>query len=200
MLTVYGMRHSGNCHKVRIALEHLDIPYQWRETDILSGATRTDEFLSLSPAGKVPLIQLENGDCLAESNAILQFIANGSALWPAGRREQADVLQWMFFEQNRHEPNVAEARFILRYLPENHPRRQSVPDKHLAGHAALAVMEQRLRESPYLAGGACSIADIALFAYTHVATEGGFDMTTYTAIDAWIGRLLKIPGFSRMDG
>ncbi len=199
MLTVFGMRHSGNCHKVRIAVEHLGIPYEWHETDILAGATRTEQFLALNPAGKVPLVRLEDGYCLAESNAILQFLANGSDLWPADRREQAEVLQWMFFEQNRHEPNIAEARFIMRYLPADHPRQQTIPDKHRAGHAVFAVMEQRLLETPYFASSGCSIADIALFAYTHVAAEGGFDMRAYPAISQWIDRLLEIPGFSRMD-
>ncbi len=199
MLTVFGMSLSGNCHKVRITLEHLGISYNWRETDILSGATRTPEFLERSPFGKVPVVQLDDGRFLAESNAIIHYLANGTDLWPDQRYAQAEVLKWMFFEQNRHEPSVAEARFIKCFLPANDPRQAELPGKHEAGHAAFAVMEQQLQAHSFLASGRCTIADIALFAYTHVAKEGGFDMSGYGAIRAWIERLLTLPGFSRMQ-
>lgn len=198
MFTVFGMSLSGNCHKVRMVLDHLSLPYEWKETDILKGASRTAEFLALNPAGKVPLLGLPDGSYLSESNAIIQYLANGSPLWPNERLAQARVLSWMFFEQNRHEVNVAEARFIKRMLPPDSPRKQDLPAKQKAGHEALGVMEKRLQDSAFLADARCSIADVALFAYTHVASEGGFEMSAYPAIARWIDDVLAMPGFTRM--
>lgn len=198
MYSVFGMSLSGNCHKVKMVLEHLQLDYIWHEVDILSGATRTDEFLARNPVGKVPVLELPDGQFLAESNAIIQYLANGTELWPDERLVQSRVLQWMFFEQNRHEVSVAEARFIKRFLPSDHPRQAELEAKHKAGHEAFGVMEARLQKQPFLAADDCTVADIALFAYTHVADEGGFDMSGYRAINAWIARLLKLPGFSQM--
>lgn len=198
MYKVFGMSLSGNCHKVRMVLDHLDLPYQWIETDISKGASRTREFLSRNPVGKVPVLELPSGEFLSESNAIIQYLAKGTALWPSDAYRQADTLKWMFFEQNRHEPSVAEARYIMLFLPQDDPRRAELPGKHKVGHEAFAVMEQRLSETDFLTGANCTIADVALFAYTHVAAEGGFDMSSYPAIAAWVERILSLPGFTRM--
>ncbi len=198
MYTVFGMSLSGNCHKVRMILDHLGLPYEWVETDIRKGESRTSEFLARNPVGKVPVLGLPDGKYLSESNAIIQFLANGTPLWPSNRYEQAQTLQWMFFEQNRHEPSVAEARFIIRFLPADDPRKAQVPAKHKVGHEAFAIMEKRLLESEFLATPHFTIADIALFAYTHVADEGGFDMSPYPAIARWVDQMLSLPGFTRM--
>ena len=200
MYTAYGMSLSGNCHKVRMVLDHLSLPYEWVETDISKGASRTSEFLARNPVGKVPVLALPGGSYLSESNAIIQYLANGSSLWPTERYQQAVTLKWMFFEQNRHEPSVAEARFIIRFLPGDDPRRADLPSKHKVGHEAFAVMEQHLLQSDFLAAPHCTVADIALFAYTHVADEGGFDMSAYPAIARWVDRILLLPGFTRMGG
>ncbi|NNF51804.1 MAG: glutathione S-transferase family protein [Gammaproteobacteria bacterium] len=198
MYKVYGMSLSGNCHKIRMVLDHLAQPYEWIETDIGQGASRTPEFLSRNPVGKVPVLELPDGRYLSESNAIIQYLANGSPLWPSDRFEQADTLKWMFFEQNRHEPSVAEARYIKLFLPADSPRLKELPGKHKTGNEAFSVMEQRLLESDFLVTSRCNVADIALFAYTHVAEEGGFDMSGYPAIAGWIERILELPGFTRM--
>lgn len=198
MITVYGMSTSGNCHKVRLVLDHLARPYTWREISTIDGETRTPDFLARNPNGKVPLVRLDNGHYLWESGAILHYLANGTPLWPDDRLAQAEVLKWMFFEQNIHEIAVAEARFIKRFLAADHPRQAELPLKHQKGHAALAVMEKHLQTSPFLVADQCSIADIALFAYTHVAEEGGFEMSGYKAIERWIATLLDQPGFTRM--
>lgn len=198
MYSVFGMSLSGNCHKVKVVLEHLQLDYIWHEVDILSGATRTDDFLARNPVGKVPVLELPDGQFISESNAIIQYLANGTELWPEDRLAQSRILQWMFFEQNRHEISVAEARFIKRFLPPDHPRQAELEAKHKTGHEAFRVMEARLQQQSFLVTDACSLADIALFAYTHVADEGGFDMRGYSAINAWVARLLAMPGFSHM--
>lgn len=198
MYNVFGMSLSGNCHKVKVVLEHLELDYTWHEVDILSGASRSKEFLARNPVGKVPVLQLPDGQFLSESNAIIQFLANGSSLWPDDPLTQSRVLQWMFFEQNRHEVNIAEARFIKRFLPAEHPRQAELGTKHKAGHEVFRIMETQLKKSPYFVGEEFTVADVALFAYTHVADEGGFDMSGYRAIADWQARLLALPGFSKM--
>ena len=195
MFTVYGMADSGNCYKVKLALEQLQLPYRWVEVDSTKGGTRTAEFLAMNPNGKVPTLQLEDGGYLPESNAILNYLADGSRLLPADRLGRARALQWMFFEQYSHEPYVAVARFILRYLPSDSPRRAELPRLHERGNQALAVMEQHLRGAPFFAGRQYSIADIALFAYTHCAADGGFDLGRYPGVRAWIDRVQGQPRF-----
>ena len=195
MFTVYGMADSGNCYKVRLVLEQLQLPYRWVEVDSTKGGTRTAEFLAMNPNGKVPTLQLEEGGFLPESNAILNYLAEGSRLLPADRLGRARVLQWMFFEQYSHEPYVAVARFILRYLPRDSPRRAELPRLQERGNQALAVMEQQLRNEPFFAGRQYSIADIALFAYTHCAADGGFELGRYPGVRAWIGRVREQPRF-----
>jgi len=199
MLTVHGMKSSGNCYKVQLVLEQLGTPYRWVEVDSAAGGTRTPAFLAMNPNGKVPLLEVEPGRYLPESNAILCFLADGTRLWPVDRWSRAQALQWMFFEQYSHEPYVAVARFIARWLPADHPRRAELPRLVERGHQALAVMEQRLGETPYFAGDSYSVADIALFAYTHCAADGGIALDGYPAIRAWLDRVRVQPGFVPMQ-
>ena len=195
MFTVYGMADSGNCYKVKLALEQLALPYRWVETDNTRGETRTAEFLAMNPNGKVPTLALDDGSFLPESNAILCYLAEATPLLPADRLGRARALQWMFFEQYSHEPYVAVARFILHYLPPDSPRRAELPRLHERGHQALAVMEQHLAREPFFANGRYSVADISLFAYTHCAADGGFDLGRYPAIRAWLERVRSQPRF-----
>ncbi len=195
MFTVYGMASSGNCYKVKLALEQLALPHRWVEVDSSRGETRSAEFLSMNPNGKVPTLVLEDGSFLPESNAILCYLAEASPLMPADRLGRARVLQWMFFEQYSHEPYIAVARFIRYYLPPESPRRAELPRLHERGNQALGVMEQHLAREPFFAAGRYSVADIALFAYTHCAADGGFDLKTYPAISAWLDRVRSQPRF-----
>lgn len=196
--TVYGMSSSGNCYKVRLLLEQLTIPYRWIEIDTRSGATRSSEFLARNPNGRVPLLELAREQYLAESDAILFYLAEGTAFWPQDRRERAEVLQWMFFEQYSHEPFIAVARFICAFLPAQDPRCSELPRLHERGAQALAVMERHLQRRAFLVAERYSIADIALYAYTHAAGEGGFDLAAYPAIGAWLRRVEAQPRFVRM--
>jgi len=191
--TVYGKSDSGNCYKVKLALEQLGLPYRWVEVDSNRGETRSAEFLARNPIGKVPTLGLEQGGYLAESNAILNYLAEGSALVPAERLGRARALQWMFFEQYSHEPYIAVARSILRYLPPDSPRRAELPRLQERGNRALAVMELHLAREPFFAAGRYSVADIALYAYTHCAADGGFELARYPAIVAWLARVRAQP-------
>ncbi|MDA1117238.1 MAG: glutathione S-transferase family protein [Proteobacteria bacterium] len=193
MLTVYGMADSGNCYKVKLALEQLALPYRWVEVDSTQGGTRTAEFLARNPNGKVPTLQLEDGSHLPESNAILYYLAEGTPLLPADKVGRARALQWMFFEQYSHEPYIAVARFILRYLPADAPRRSELPRPQERGRQALAVMEQHLSTAPYFAGARYSVADIALYAYTHADDDGGFRLGDFPAVKDWIARVASQP-------
>jgi glutathione S-transferase len=196
--TVYGMSSSGNCYKVRLLLEQRRTPYQWVEIDTRSGLTRAREFLAKNPNGRVPMLELEPGQYLAESDAILFYLAEDSAFWPRHRRERAEVLQWMFFEQYSHEPYIAVARFICTALPADHARRGELPHLLERGNQALAVMEQHLAQRQFFVAGLYSIADIALYAYTHAAADGGFELQRYPAIGAWLARVEQQPNFVRM--
>lgn len=193
MLTVYGMRASGNCYKVELVLQQLGLSYQWVEVDSARGETRTPEFLALNPSGKVPLLQLDDGRTLAESNAILCYLAEGSPLLPDDRWQRAQVLQWLFFEQYSHEPFIAVARFVCRWLDADHPRRAELPKLHERGDAALQLMDRHLQSNKFFVES-YSVADIALYAYTHAAADGGFDLSRYPAILAWLARVSAQPG------
>ena len=199
MTTVYGMKTSGNCYKVQLALEQLGQPYRWIEIDSAAGETRTPEYLARNPNGKVPLLELDDGRHLAESNAILCYLADGSPLLPDERWQRAQCLQWLFFEQYSHEPYVAVARFICLWLPEDHPRRAELPRLRDRGEQALGVMEKHLATQPFFVAGGYSVADIALFAYTHAAADGGFDLSRYPAVEAWLERVRLQPGFVPMS-
>jgi glutathione S-transferase len=196
--TVYGMSSSGNCYKVRLLLEQLQVRYQWVEIDTRSGATHSSEFLAKNPNGRVPLLEFEPGHFLAESDAILFYLAEGTTFWPQHRRERAEVLQWMFFEQYSHEPYIAVARYICAFLPHDHARRSELPRLHERGGQALTVMEQHLSQRAFFVAESYSIADIALYAYTHAAADGGFELARYPAISAWLARIESQPGFVRM--
>jgi len=185
---------SGNGYKCRLLLHQLGIPYQRVELDILAGETRTPEFLARNPNGRIPALELEDGTVLAESDAILFYLADGTPFLPTDRLQRAQVLQWLFFEQYSHEPFIAVARFILHLLPEDTPRRAELPRLHRGGQAALGVLEQRLGSHPFLAADRCTIADIALYAYTHCAEEGGFALSDYPAVTAWLERVADQPG------
>jgi len=198
VITIYGTSDSGNCYKVKLAAQQLRIAYRWMEVDSVKGGTRTPEFLARNPNGKVPTIQLENGAFLPESNAILHYLAQGTPLLPTERLAHARVLQWMFFEQYSHEPYVAVARFILYYLPPDTPRRADLPRLHERGYQALGVMEQHLAKERFFAAGRYTIADIALYAYTHCASDGGFDLARYPAIRDWLARVKEQPGYVAM--
>jgi glutathione S-transferase len=198
VLTVHGMKSSGNCYKVQLALEQLGQSYRWVEVDSAAGQTRSAAFLAMNPNGKVPVLEVERGRYLPESNAILCFLSDGTRLWPADRWSRAQALQWMFFEQYSHEPYVAVARFIRRWLPADHARRAELPRLVERGHQALAVMERRLADVPFMAGDAYSVADIALFAYTHCAADGGIALDGYPALRDWLDRVRAQPGFVPM--
>ncbi|MDZ4811220.1 MAG: glutathione S-transferase family protein [Pseudomonadota bacterium] len=195
MYTVYGMKASGNCYKIELLLEQLGLSYRWIEVNSAAGETRNAEFLAMNANGKVPLLQLPTGEFLAESNAMLFYLAEGSDLLPRDRLERARALQWMFFEQYSHEPYIAVARFIAGWLPADHPRQQELPRLRERGYAALEVMEKHLDSREYLVDSAYGVADIALFAYTHTATAGGFDLQRFPNIVAWLQRVRATPRF-----
>jgi glutathione S-transferase len=197
-LEFYGDSISGNCYKLQLACSELDIDYTWHELDILSGAARTKEFLKLNPNGKVPLMVMPDGRCLAESNAILCYLADGSALCGSDRFSRATILQWMFFEQYSHEPFIATSRFIVKYLGSPADRQKDLESKRPGGYKALDVMEQQLSSNDFIANDKFSIADIALYAYTHVAHEGGFDLSKYAAVRKWLTRIESRPRYTAM--
>ncbi|WP_313213532.1 glutathione S-transferase family protein [Stenotrophomonas acidaminiphila] len=197
-LTVYGMSTSGNCHKVRLLLAQLGTRYRWVEVDSAAGQTRTEAFLALNPNGKVPLIERGDGRVLTESNAILFWLAEGTPFLPADGWQRAQALSWMFFEQYSHEPYIAVARFIRGWTPPDSPRRQELPWLRERGHAALAVMERHLADHAWFTGSEYGIADIALFAYTAVAADGGIELSSYPAIGRWLQALRARPGFVAM--
>lgn len=198
MITVYGFSPSGNCHKVRLLLEQSQRPYRWVETDSSAGATRTPGYLAKNPNGKVPMIELDDGRTLVESNAILCWLAEGTAYVPADPWERAQTLAWMFFEQYSHEPYVAVARFICGWTRADSPRRAELPRLRERAHEALRVMERHLAEHAWFTGAAYGIADIALFTYTDVAPHGGVHLHDYPAIRAWLDRVRATPGFVPM--
>ena len=197
-MKIYGDSQSGNCYKVKLVCHLLGLPYDWEEVDILAGGTRSSAFLSRNPNGKIPLLDLGDDGYLAESNAIINYLASGSPLYPADTLIQARIHQWQFFEQYSHEPFIAVARFINQYLGLPPDRADEYLAKQEGGHKALRVMEQQLEGNDYLVGDAMTTADIALYAYTHVAHEGGFDLTAYPAIQTWLGRVASLPGFIAM--
>jgi glutathione S-transferase len=196
---IYGDIQSGNCYKVKLLCALLDIEHQLIHVDILAGETGTPEFLAKNPNGKIPLLELVDGRCLSESNAILNFLASESALLPKDNFQLAKVHQWQFFEQYSHEPFVAVARFIAKYLGLPESRRADYESKQEGGNKALSVMETQLIKTPYLVGDKLTTADIALYGYTHVAHEGGFDLSKYPAIQSWLGRIASNPKYVGME-
>ncbi|MCM8729633.1 glutathione S-transferase family protein [Hephaestia sp. GCM10023244] len=189
---------SGNCYKIRLAAGLLGIRMERVAYDIMKGETRTPEFLAhINPVGRIPVLQVGRR-FLPESNAACVYLADGSALVPADRFDRADMLRWMFFEQYHHEPNIATVRFWLTMVGNDalsELQRNMIPGKRIAGEAALQQMEDHLSLHDWFVGDAVTLADIALFAYTHVADEGGFDLALYPHIGAWIDRVAALPRF-----
>ena len=198
MITLYGFSPSGNCQKVRLLLEQLGREYRWIEVDSANGGTRTPDFLAKNPNGKVPMLETDDGRVLVESNAMLFWLAEGTAFLPDDSWQRAQALSWMFFEQYSHEPYIAVARFICGWTALDSPRREDLPKLRERGHQALAVMEHHLLTAPWFTGSEYGIADIALFAYTDVAGDGGFDLAPYPAIRDWMARMRNTPGFVPM--
>jgi len=204
VITIYGMRASGNCYKLQLLLDQLGREYRWVDVDSAHGETRTSDYLAKNPNGKVPLLELEDGRRLAESNAILCHLAEGTRYWPNGPQPddawlRAQTLQWLFFEQYSHEPCIAVARFIRGWLPADHPRQAELPALRERGRQALAVMEQHLAGCDWFVGERYGIADVALYAYTHCAWDGGFDLETFPNIKAWLARVRAQPGHTPMQ-
>jgi glutathione S-transferase len=199
MYKLYSMQSSGNSYKVRLALALLNIPYEPVEIDILRGESRTPEYLAKNPSGQIPLLEVD-GRFLAESNAILWFVAAGTPLSPESRIERAEALQWMFFEQHALEPNIGAAYFWLSLVRGGRElQTHALEDWMERGYAALQVMENHLKTHQYFAAGQLTVADIALYGYTHVADRCDFDLSTFPAIRAWLHRVEQTPGFVTMD-
>jgi glutathione S-transferase len=196
-MKLYNVAYSGNSYKVRLLLAQLGIPCEIVEVDILNGKSRAPEFLQINPNGRTPVLD-DNGFILAESNAILAYLARGTKVLPEDKRQWALTFQWLFFEQYSHEPFIATSRFWLQHRPDTPERAALLASKRDGGWAALKVMEQYLAKTDFFVGD-YSIADIALFAYTHVSHEGGFPLDEFPKIRAWIERVKKQPGFISME-
>jgi glutathione S-transferase len=196
MIRLHDNLSSGNGYKVRLLLAQLGIPFERIEYDIDTGETRTSQFLAtVNPNGRVPVLELEDGTMLPESNAILFYLAHGTPFLPEGRLERAQVMRWMFFEQYSHEPNVATLRFwITHHVEMTEERRLSLETKRKLGYEALGVMEGYLESNDFFVADHYSIADIALYAYTHVADEGGFELESFPAVHTWLERVASQPG------
>ncbi len=184
---------SGNGYKARLLLAQLGLRYGWTNLDTDAGATRKPEFLKRNPNGRIPTLELDDGTNLPESNAILWYLAEGSPFVPGDRLGRAQVLQWMFFEQYSHEPYVATPRYIVKHLPADHARRAELPGRLATGRAALGVMDEHLKARSFFVAERYTIADISLYAYTHVADEGGHDLAPYGNVRAWLGRVAEQP-------
>ncbi len=199
VLVLYNSQISGNCYKVRLLLAHLGIPYERREVDVRDRSDRPELLGELNPALRVPTLLLDDGRPLAESNAILWYFGDGTRFVPDDRYERTQVLQWQFFEQYDHEPALAVVRFWLAYSGEPEAYADRIEGRRAAGYRALDAMERHLAGRSWLVGDAMTLADISLYAYTHVAHEGGFDLSPYPAIGAWLDRVANEPGHVPID-
>jgi glutathione S-transferase len=201
-LTLHEDPRSGNCYKIRLTAALLGLPLTRKEYDIMKGETRTPEFLAkVNGNGRIPVLQIGKR-FLPESNAACFYLAEGSDLIPADRFERADMLRWMFFEQYNHEPNIATLRFWLAYVGDanlTEQQRAQIPAKRIAGEAALELMDDELKDREWFVGKACTLADISLYAYTHVAEAGGFRLEDYRHVCAWLQRVAALPGYVPMD-
>jgi glutathione S-transferase len=196
---LYNSRVSGNCYKVRLLAAHLGVPLELHELSVVDRSDRAELIGHLNPARRVPTLVLDDGRPLGESNAILWYLADGGEYVPEDRYERAQVLQWQFFEQYQHEPSIAVVRFLLAYSGEAEKHADRIREQTVAGHVALDAMERHLASRAFLVGERYSIADISLYAYTHVAHEGGFDLESYPAIRAWLARVAGQPGHVAID-
>ena len=200
MYTLYSMQRSGNCYKVRLALAQLGLPYRVIDVDILKGDSRTPEFLAMNPSGRVPVLEVAEGRYLSESNAILWYIAGGTPLAPDDRIDRSTALQWMFFEQNSLEPYLGAAFFWLTLVKGGRElQMHALEDWMEKGYQAFGVMEKHLATNDFFAAGHYTIADIALYGYTHVAGEGGFNLDNFPQVNAWMGRVAALPGHVTID-
>ena len=198
-MLLYDSPVSGNCYKVRLLLAHLGIPYERRTMDVADRSNRPEVLGGLNPALRVPTLVLDDGRPLAESGAILWYLGEGSRFVPDDSYERAQVLQWMFFEQYDHEPAIAVARFWLAYSGRAEDFADRLPERKAAGQRALAAMDDHLNGRNYLVGDRLTLADLALYAYTHVAHEGGFDLAPYPAVGDWLERVASEPGHVPID-
>jgi glutathione S-transferase len=196
---LYNSQPSGNCYKVRLLLSQLGIPFETREVDVVNRENRADLLGDKNPALRVPVLELDDGRHIAESNAILWYLADGSAYLPDDPFARAQILQWMFFEQYSHEPHIAVARFWISILGQEERYREQIARRHELGYLALDAMERYLAGRAWFVGDRYSIADIALYAYTHVADEGGFDLSGYPELNAWLARVAAEPGHITID-
>jgi glutathione S-transferase len=196
---LYNSQRSGNCYKVRLLLTQLDIPFDKHEVDVVDREGRDELLGDKNPALRVPVLELDDGRHLAESNAIIWYLGDGTEQVPADPYERAQVLQWMFFEQYSHEPHIAVARFWIAILDQEERYREQIARRHELGYLALDGMERHLADRSFFVGDRYSIADNALYAYTHVAHEGGFDLGGYPAINAWLDRVAAQPGHITID-
>lgn len=195
MLKLYEYAASGNCYKIRLLLNQLGIAYQRVPVDIHNGESRTPEFLTMNPVGKIPVLEISPGQYLPESNAIIYYLADGTDMLPQDRWQRAQVMQWLFFEQFSHEPNIAPVRYWISIAKIADRHREAIAHKQALGYAALQVMEQHLTKYDYFVGNRYSIADISLYAYTHVAAEGDFDLSKFPSILAWLDRIGDRPNY-----
>jgi glutathione S-transferase len=198
-MLLYNSPVSGNCYKVRLLLAHLGIPYERRTVDVVDRSNRPEVLGGLNPALRVPTLVLDDGRPIAESGAILWYFGEGTRFVPEDRYERAQVLQWMFFEQYDHEPAIAVVRFWISYSGRPEAFADQIEGRMAAGDRALAAMDTHLDGRDFLVGEELSIADIALYAYTHVAPEGGFELDGYPAVRAWLDRVAALPGHVPID-
>jgi glutathione S-transferase len=195
---VFGDMLSGNCYKIKLLMQFLCVKHEWVHVDILANETHTDEFKKMNPNTRIPVVKLGNNKYLWESNAILNYLAEDTQFLPHEKYEKAKVLQWQFFEQYSHEPYIATARYINKYLGLPKDREAEYHGKQVGGYKALSIMEKHLADNKFFLGGNVTIADISLYAYTHVADEGGFDLSEYLNIRRWFNDFENIPGYVKM--
>ncbi|MCG8432412.1 MAG: glutathione S-transferase family protein [Gammaproteobacteria bacterium] len=199
MPTVYGDIYSGNCYKIKLLLSLLGIEHEWVHVNILEGESRTERFREMNPNGKIPVVELDDGEILFESNAILNYFADGTDYLPQDKYLKAQVLQWQFFEQYSHEPFIATSRYIVKYLGSPDSHKETLEKRRVGGLAALKLMDEHLNGNNYFVGDKYTIADISLYAYTHVAEEGGFSLGEYTNLGLWLERIAGHPRHVTMD-
>lgn len=196
---LHAMQRSANCYKVRLLLAHLGLPFVLKDVDILRGDTRTPAFLAMNPRGRVPVLQLKDGTVLIESNAILMFLGEGTQFIPQDKVARAIMMQWLFFEQNSHHPSIGEARFWMSLVPGGRElKRDLIDDWMEQAEAALGRMETQLAATPFIAGDRLTLADIALYANTHLAHEADLDLAAFPAVESWVGRVAAQPGHVEM--
>ena len=199
MYKVYGDMLSGNCYKIKLIMAFLQVEHEWVHVDILANETHTDEFKKMNPNTRIPVLEIDKERYLWESNAILNYLAEGTKYLPTDRYKKSKVLQWQFFEQYSHEPFIATARYINKYLGLPKDREDEYHSKQEGGNKALSLMEKHLKKSKFFLGDNPTIADISLYAYTHVAEEGGFSLSRYNNLQRWFSDFESIPGYLTMD-